>query len=232
MSRRKLVNFFPEPLQNEKRGGMKHPNINKQPGALLLFVLVPMWLILFCAPSAFASSDGVMAKIKAANQKMDKNSQVDTSIPLPKNAVQTTMEYQGGKFYTQTRKNEISRYKCSSCHNDKIVSIKNAAAISHNDIKIVHGEKDNPLACDTCHNKDDRDFLKTSKADKIDMDHVYNMCGECHFRQKKDWVGGAHGQRVSHWAGERVVKNCTSCHNPHSPLFKKKWPKTYSVPLK
>jgi hypothetical protein len=44
-------------------------------------------------------------------------------------------------------------------------------------------------------------------------------------------MGGAHGKRVTNWAGTRVVKSCTSCHDPHSPLFKKRWPKTYSPPI-
>jgi cytochrome c2 len=44
-------------------------------------------------------------------------------------------------------------------------------------------------------------------------------------------VGGAHGKRISYWAGQRVVKNCTACHDPHSPRFKKRWPVIYSPPL-
>ncbi len=98
------------------------------------------------------------------------------------------------------------------------------------DIKIIHGGTNEPLPCYTCHSKINRDFLNTSKNNKIDFNHVYEMCGECHFRQKKDWIGGAHGKRVTYWAGERVVKNCTSCHAPHSPRFKKRWPATYSAP--
>jgi predicted CXXCH cytochrome family protein len=27
-----------------------------------------------------------------------------------------------------------------------------------------------------------------------------------------------------------VVKNCTACHDPHSPRFQKRWPVTYSPP--
>ena len=45
-------------------------------------------------------------------------------------------------------------------------------------------------------------------------------------------VGGAHGKRLSYWAGQRVVTNCASCHNPHSPRFEKRWPVTYSPPYK
>jgi len=211
---------------------MKNPTIKKS-----LFYIIPICitlglLVLFYAPAAFSSGLGLVSRIKKANLKVDKAGQVETIIPIPKNIVKANMEYQGGTFFTQARKSEIKRYKCSSCHNNKKVSIRNAADISHADIRIVHGGKDNPLACNTCHSQEDRDFLVTSKGSKIDLDHVYDMCGQCHFRQKKDWVGGAHGKRVTYWAGERVVKNCTSCHNPHSPRFEKRWPKTYSVPLK
>ena len=205
---------------------MKKPKFKKY----LLYIL-PGFLVLFFALAAFSSQQGVMARIKKAVRKVDKPVRVETSIPMPKNIVKAIMEYQGGIFFTQARKSEIKRYKCSSCHNNKSVSIKNAAKIAHADIQVVHGETANILACYTCHSKDNPDYLVTSKGSKIDLDHVYNMCGQCHFRQKKDWIGGAHGKRVKYWAGERVVKNCTSCHNPHSPKFEIRWPKTYSVPL-
>ena len=204
---------------------MKRPTIRKS-----LFYMILGFLVFFPALVVFSNQQGVASKVKKATKKIDKQVQIKTSIPLPENIVMANVQYQGGDFFIQARKNEITRFRCSSCHNNKKVSILNAADISHADIKVTHGEKDKPLACNTCHNQDDRDFLVTSKESKIDFDHVYDMCGQCHFRQKKDWIGGAHGKRVTYWAGERVVKNCTSCHNPHSPRFEKKWPATYSVP--
>ena len=211
---------------------MKKPIIKKSLFYIMLFCFIPGVLVFFSALPAFPNQDGIASKIKEANQKTNTAEQIKTIIPVPKNIVRATMAYQGGTFFTEARKSEIKRYKCSSCHNDKKISILNAADISHADIKVNHGDKNTPLACNTCHSTDDRDFLVTSKGSKIDLDHVYDMCGQCHFRQKKDWIGGAHGKRVTYWAGERVVKNCTSCHNPHSPRFAKRWPKTYSVPLK
>ncbi|RLC04440.1 MAG: hypothetical protein DRH34_04070 [Deltaproteobacteria bacterium] len=211
---------------------MKNPKIKKYLFYIILFCILPGIMVLFSSMAAFSNDQGVASKIKKATSKLDKATQVEQSIPLPKNIVKATVEYQGGTFFTQARKNEIKRFQCSSCHNNKKVLINNAADMSHADIKVLHGNKGKPLSCDTCHNKDDRDFLVSSTTDKIDLDHVYDMCGQCHFRQKKDWIGGAHGKRVTYWAGERVVKNCTSCHNPHSPRFEKQWPKTYSVPLK
>ncbi len=211
---------------------MKKPIIKKSFFYIMQFCILPGIIIFSLSLIAFSSQQGVLSKVKNATQKVDKAKQVEAIIPVPKNIVEATMKYQGGTFFTEARKGEIKRYKCSSCHNNKTVSITNAAKISHADIKVTHGDEGNSLSCDTCHAKDDRDFLVTSKREKIDLDHVYNMCGQCHFRQKKDWIGGAHGKRVKYWAGERVVKNCTSCHNPHSPLFEKRWPTTYSVPLK
>jgi hypothetical protein len=125
----------------------------------------------------------------------------------------------------------MQRFKCSQCHNNKPVKVARAAEIAHGHITLKHGSESRPLSCYTCHKKDERDFLVTEQGTKIDMDHSYQMCGQCHFRQKKDWVGGAHGKRISYWAGQRVVKNCTGCHDPHSPRFKKRWPVIYSPPL-
>ncbi len=194
---------------------------------LLLLLFVPVVLI---TVPVFSSNTGVVQRIEQAsdNKGQDKT---DIPIPIPVNTVKAKISYQGGEFYTETRKNEIQRFRCTSCHNNKDVTMKNASQMAHGNITANHGGSIEPLACFTCHNKNDRDFLNTSKDPKIDPDHVYNMCGECHFRQKKDWIGGAHGKRVTWWAGERVVKNCTSCHDPHSPRFKKRWPATYSAPF-
>ncbi len=206
---------------------MKHHKMTK-----CFYYFLPGLLVFFAAHTCFSSdTGGVMSKIKNATQRTDSQHLAGAAIQTPKNIVKATMTYQGGTFYTETRKDRIKRFNCRDCHNNKKVHVQNATAISHADIKVVHGAKGEPLSCNTCHSEDDRNVLVTSKENQIDFDHVYNMCGQCHFRQKKDWIGGAHGKRVTFWAGERVVKNCTSCHDPHSPRFKKRWPSTYSVPL-
>ena len=188
--------------------------------------------LLLSASAAYSSQTGVMQRVREAVQKLDPDKQVKAVIPIPRHIVKVNVPYQGGDFYTDTRKVKLARSDCGACHNNQAVMINNAAKISHADIVVMHGEKDGPIDCNTCHSSVDRNFLTTSKKDKIDIDHVYDMCGQCHFRQKKDWIGGAHGKRITYWAGQRVVQNCTSCHNPHSPKFKKRWPSTYSVPLK
>jgi formate-dependent nitrite reductase cytochrome c552 subunit len=173
----------------------------------------------------------VVQTYKNATAPFDDQKQVDAVLPLALKTVQVTERYPGGRFWTETRKDKLERFSCSQCHNNKPVTVRRAAEVAHGAIVLNHGSQDRPLACYTCHNKDERDFLVTEQGEKVDMDHSYQMCGQCHFRQKKDWVGGAHGKRISYWAGQRVVKNCTACHDPHSPRFEKRWPKTYSPPL-
>ena len=196
-----------------------------------LWGVLPVLLLIFAAGLAYSTEGGVVQIYKNATAPFDDETQVDAALTLPIPSVLVTERYQGGRFRTETRKDKIQRFSCSQCHNNKPVRVAQAAEIAHGEIVLNHGSEARPLSCYTCHKKDERDFLVTEQGTKIDMDHSYQMCGQCHFRQKKDWVGGAHGKRISHWAGQRVVKNCTGCHDPHSPRFKKRWPVTYSPPL-
>jgi hypothetical protein len=188
-----------------------------------LFVIFSGWV-------AYSDQSGVVKIYKNATAPFDDRKVINASPMLPENIVLVNTRYQGGRFWTGTRKDKIQRFKCSQCHNNKNVTVVKAAEIAHGDITLNHGGQVKQLSCYTCHKKDERDFLVTEAGSRIDVDHSYQMCGQCHFRQQKDWVGGAHGKRVSNWAGKRVVQNCVSCHDPHSPLFEKRWPTIYSPP--
>jgi hypothetical protein len=192
---------------------------------------LPVLILVLSWSYVYPGQSGVVQIINNATAPFDEVRHLG-SLPAPLGKkVPVDIRYQGGVFFTESRKDKMGRFKCSECHNNEKVTIGQAAEAAHGDMALDHGGVENPLSCFTCHNKDERDFLTAEKNVKINMDHSYKMCGQCHFRQKKDWVGGAHGKRISHWAGERVVKNCASCHDPHSPHFEKQWPKTYSLPL-
>ena len=194
------------------------------------FGILPALIVIFSGWTAYSEQGGVMQTYKNATAPFDGMS-IDSILLLPDNTVMVETKYQGGLFWTETRNDKIERFKCSQCHNNKEVKVSWAAEIAHGNIFLDHGGQEKPLSCFTCHKEDERDFLEIESGLKVDMNHSYQLCGQCHFRQRKDWVGGAHGKRVSYWAGKRVVQNCTSCHSPHSPLFKKRWPKTYSPPF-
>jgi hypothetical protein len=194
-----------------------------------LLVLVPGIVLLFCHPSR-AGHETVLDRIKEANEPFDTTA-VETAYPLPVKTVRARESYQGGPFRVLARKDFIERYRCSVCHTDTKSLARDGALFTHGDIRINHGREEDGLSCSDCHNEKEKDFLVGKKGVKVDFDHSYRLCGKCHFRQKSDWVGGAHGRRVKYWAGERVINNCTTCHNPHSPKFKKRMPATYSLPL-
>ena len=194
-----------------------------------LLSLVPGILILFCM-TAGAGDKSVLDRISEANEPFD-TSGIESAYTLPMKTVRAQETYQGGTFKVLTRKDFIGRFRCSVCHTDKKAQARDASIFTHGDIKINHGSEENGLSCTDCHNEKEKDFLVGKKGEKIDFDHSYQLCGKCHFRQKTDWIGGAHGKRVKYWAGERVINNCATCHNPHSPKFAKRMPATFSLPL-
>ena len=204
---------------------MKTPIPNKG-----FYGILAALLLMALAGAAYSAGGGVTQIYKNARAPFD-SARVGSPLELPVKAVMVKQPYQGGVFWTTARTGQMERFRCTACHNDQEVKAAQAAAIAHGEIKLVHGSGQKPLDCFTCHLKNQRDLLVTEAGVEVEMDHSYQLCGQCHFRQKKDWVGGAHGKRVNNWAGKRVVQNCTSCHDPHAPRFAKRWPVTYSAPL-
>ncbi|WP_136798924.1 hypothetical protein [Desulfosediminicola ganghwensis] len=179
---------------------------------------------------AMAARKSFMDEVRESEAPFD-----NRTVPLEKQVIEetvVTMSPNNDEFFrVLARKKQIGRYKCSSCHTDKPVKARQGLELTHSDVVLQHGLGGRALVCIDCHHREERDYLEDKKGRKIDFDHSYQLCGQCHFRQKRDWLAGAHGKRVANWAGERVVYNCATCHNPHSPRFEKRFPATYSVPL-
>jgi len=193
-------------------------------------VLILAFFLINAGTGSASEKKSFLDTVKTVDEPFD-NRSVHQVQPVTQPTVLAGEEYQGGPFRVLARKEHIERYRCSSCHGDKEVKAQNAFTLTHGNVVIQHGREGSALGCIDCHHPQDRDALEDKKGRKIDFDHSYQLCGQCHFRQKRDWLGGAHGKRVSNWAGERVVYNCTTCHNPHAPRFAKRFPATYSVPL-
>lgn len=119
---------------------------------------------------------------------------------------------------------EVGNYPCSDCHgedqppNAKIRVLEE----DHEDVNLVHGK--GRFWCLTCHSTANRDVLTSLKEQPISFDDSYLLCGQCHFQKQKDFFAGGHGKRKDHWRGEKVLYNCTECHNPHVPQLSPRKP--------
>jgi hypothetical protein len=128
----------------------------------------------------------------------------------------------GRPFRVEARGGRIQRYPCASCHAIPLERIQArlqpGVAATHGGILRPHAEGAR-LTCATCHDAGSAmNGLRLMDGAAVDFDHSYQVCGQCHFQQAQAWEGGGHGKRLVGWAGPRVVRNCTGCHNPHDPL--------------
>ncbi|CAM2065268.1 Cytochrome-C7 domain-containing protein [Sulfidibacter corallicola] len=125
-------------------------------------------------------------------------------------------------YFVETRADQLMHAPCAQCHSDAIPLENEPKA--HWDIELQHAGSDT-MTCTTCHDPDKHmESLAYLKGGEVPFDHSYRLCGQCHFEQLRDWDGGSHGKRVAAWAGDRIVRNCTGCHDPHRPAFPKRWP--------
>jgi hypothetical protein len=130
-------------------------------------------------------------------------------------------------FLVPARLGEMKMYACSNCHKQPLATLQQGSATSgkksHWDIELAHAPA-TTMQCATCHSPDDMNLLHSLTGSPIEFNHSYQLCGQCHATQFKDWQGGAHGKQVGGWAPPRVSQTCTGCHNPHKPAFEKRLP--------
>ena len=88
-------------------------------------------LVLFAGTATYSGRGGVIQTYKNATAPFDDAEHVDGVLPLSDKAVLVKSRYQGGRFWTETRKDKIERFRCSQCHNDKNVQITQSAEIAH-----------------------------------------------------------------------------------------------------
>jgi hypothetical protein len=125
--------------------------------------------------------------------------------------------YAGARpFAIVPQKDKLPLFPCTQCHNEHVIKpnpvVRKLSIAPHNNT-LEHG-----------HLVDDRDYLHTLAGAKVDFNDAYLVCGQCHFNRQKDWYFGAHGKRAANWQGERVLFNCTHCHNPHNPVIQPRKP--------
>jgi hypothetical protein len=192
------------------------------------FQLIQFALLIGLANSqVLAEEGGVFQTIQEHGNKAFK-APVDLSDNFSGPVIQVKIE--GADFFVSVRQDKLLRGNCQNCHQPGLALTEQTAETNlpqrqaHWDFALTHPATDTD--CNLCHDRQ-TGSLQDLKGEKISFDHVYQLCGQCHFQAKNDWQGGAHGKRLGGWAGTPVRENCTGCHNPHEPQFPKKRPSTY-----
>lgn len=142
------------------------------------------------------------------------------------------IDEEGHRFYILDLKSNLKSYSCTECHQGGIEKLKLSDSLKngHWDIEILHA-KEQIMNCQTCHNTNDINNLKSLTSKTIDFNQSHQLCSQCHSNQYKDWLGGAHGKKISGWGPPRVSMSCVNCHNPHKPAFGKRWPARFNTSL-
>ena len=199
----------------------------------LFFQLFPPLILFFLNSLVFGqelySSSGTVAQTSAKNVK---DEAVDATVVNKENDADEeetpevvfekllSFEKYAPAFKVKLRKeSQLESYPCMDCHDDEETNLEiRELEEEHDELTLEHGGE--RFWCLTCHQPDNRDYLRSLKNNAIDFDQSYRLCGQCHFQRQKDWFFGAHGKRMGNWLGERILYLCTECHDPHSPSIK------------
>ena len=119
-------------------------------------------------------------------------------------------------------KRDRDMHPCSNCHTwTKSDPTPRDLKPPHDNFQLAHGlHGKGKFWCFTCHTLEGQGGLRTLEGQDLGFNEAYVLCSQCHVRQARDWVYGAHGKRAENWQGERVVYNCTACHYQHNPAWK------------
>ncbi len=199
----------------------------------LFFLLFPPLILFFLNSLVFGqelySSSGTVAQTSTKNVK---DEAVDATVvneethadeeETPEVVFEKLLSFEkyAPAFKVKLRKeSQLESYPCMDCHEDEETNLEiRELEEEHDELTLEHGGE--RFWCLTCHQSDNRDYLRSLKNNAIDFDQSYRLCGQCHFQRQKDWFFGAHGKRAGNWMGERKLYLCTECHDPHSPSIK------------
>ncbi len=114
---------------------------------------------------------------------------------------------------------------CRNCHGPGMTGRTSRTLpeqrAAHWQVSLVHAPG---MTCRDCHVAQDPGSLELLGESKLGFEFANELCGKCHSDQRQDWLGGAHGKRLTGWAEPRVIKTCAGCHNPHSPALETRMP--------
>lgn len=119
-------------------------------------------------------------------------------------------------------------FPCSQCHDHPGDPTRRELGF-HQDVQEMFNHDSGNRWCLDCHDNQNRDVLHLSSGAHVPFTESYRLCGQCHGDKYRDWRAGVHGKRVGMWNGQKTYYLCVSCHNPHSPRFKRLKPEPRPV---
>jgi hypothetical protein len=111
-------------------------------------------------------------------------------------------------------------FPCSGCHASMGANIQRRELRFHAERRL-RGHAEHERWCLDCHDPTDRDRLRLINGTLVEFEGSHRLCGQCHGSIYRDWKAGVHGRRTGYWDGPKKYYLCTSCHDPHSPRFKR-----------
>lgn len=140
---------------------------------------------------------------------MDEPEHLHTTRPAPSAS---------GGITVEPRQRLLPTFPCSRCHEDRAPDPRERRLVEFHAQKVLeHGTEKG--WCYRCHTKDNIDQLHLLDGTLVGFDEAYELCGGCHGDKLRDWKAGIHGLTTGYWAGERLRRSCTYCHDPHNPHF-------------
>jgi hypothetical protein len=117
----------------------------------------------------------------------------------------------------------------SKCHEQIGTGPDDRREAFHVTIRVKgHIEKD--YGCYGCHDSENLDKLRFFNDRKVDIAASSELCGQCHSTIFKLWHSGLHGKVVGRWNGLKKIIPCTTCHDPHRPVYTSQKPEPPPMP--
>ena len=123
----------------------------------------------------------------------------------------------------------VEEFDCYACHEkgkEPVIKIGPDLQViipeEHKDLQLRHGRFNRNANCYNCHDPKKLDQLRTKDGKTLTFSESTRLCASCHGPTYRDWEVGIHGRLNGYWdrqRGEATKKDCTSCHNPHAPMF-------------
>jgi hypothetical protein len=125
-------------------------------------------------------------------------------------------------FTVVPRLPSLTWYPCQQCHEVIPANTQRRQLYVPHNASVTHGGAE--FWCHSCHIAEKEEQLQTLIDEPVGFDQAYQLCAQCHYQPRRDWLYGAHGKRVANWQGEREVYSCTHCHDPHNPALRPRAP--------